>query len=197
MGMLDGINRIAKFEKISFEQYRKDFIDTFVKTYDDGLFELLDLNLPQIKGSMNLENIMRTIYDSIKLPKRATCGSAGYDFFMPIKTTIGVDKSVKIPTGIRCKMENGWVLTEFPRSGHGFKYGIHMANSVGIIDGDYYSSDNEGHIFIKLVNDSILAKPLTIKAGEAFCQGIFLPYGITYDDNVTKIRNGGLGSTSK
>lgn len=193
------IPRIAKFEKVSFKQYLKDFIDVYG---DDSFSVLVDAGLLPYKisgqyDSSALESVIKKIYDSIKLPTRATTGSAGYDFYMPFEIVVPANGVLKIPTGIRCKMENGWVLTEFPRSGHGFKYGIHMANSVGIIDGDYYSSDNEGHIFIKLVNDSILAKPLTIKAGEAFCQGIFLPYGITYDDNVTKIRNGGLGSTSK
>ena len=82
---------------------------------------------------------------------------------------------------------------------HGFKFGIHLANTGGIIDEDYYGSDNEGHIFIKLVNDSVLstAKPMEIKKGDAFCQGIFVPFGITVDDDATEIRNGGFGSTGK
>ena len=49
----------------------------------------------------------------------------------------------------------------------------------------------------KLVNDSVLAKKITIGQGEAFCQGIFVPFGITVDDDVTDVRNGGFGSTSK
>ena len=72
-----------------------------------------------------------------------------------------------------------------------------MANTTGIIDGDYYDSDNEGHIFIKLVNDSVLAKRIELKSGDAFCQGIFSPYGITIGDDVSEIRNGGFGSTDK
>ncbi len=171
------MNRIAKFEKVSFEQFKKDWIDTFGEVYP----------IDVIKG----------IYNALQLPKRATKGSAGYDFAAPIVIEIKPNETVKIPTGIRCKMEDGWVLKEYPRSGHGFKTGIHMANTVGIIDADYYYSDNEGHIFIKLVNDSILAKKVFISQGEAFCQGIFVPFGITIDDDVTDVRNGGLGSTSR
>ena len=67
----------------------------------------------------------------------------------------------------------------FPRSGLGFKYRLQLNNTVGIIDEDYFYSDNEGHIFIKLTNDSNEGKMLQIKAGEAFAQGIFVPFGIT------------------
>lgn len=178
------MNRIAKFEKVSKKQFKKDWLDTFPNEFS-GLDEKV------------IDNIIDEIYDSIKLPKRATSGSAGYDFYCPSNLELGVDKAVKIPTGIRCKMNSDWVLMGFPRSGHGFKYGIHLANTAGIIDEDYYYSDNEGHIFIKLVNDSIIgmAQPIEIKKGDAFCQGIFLPFGITEDDEVTKVRNGGFGST--
>ena len=72
-----------------------------------------------------------------------------------------------------------------------------MNNTVGIIDSDYYHSDNEGHIFAKITNDSNEGKTLSIKQGEGFIQGIFVEYGVTYDDEVTAIRNGGFGSTTK
>lgn len=173
------MNRIAKFEKVSFEQFKKDFLDTF----------------PEWKEFKDDE--IKIIYDNIKLPKRATVGSAGYDFFSPTHITLNKNASIKIPTGIRCRMNHGWVLKEYPRSGQGFKYGIHLANTVGIIDSDYYKSDNEGHIFMKLVNDSTLSQQVDIKTGEAFCQGIFVQYGITEDDEVIEQRNGGFGSTSK
>lgn len=177
------MNRIAKFEKVSFEQFKKDWLDTFGHKFNDDF------------DDDEIDNIVHNVYDVIKLPKRATSGSAGYDFFCPSNLTIPVGGTIKIPTGIRCKMENGWVLQCYPRSGHGFKYGIHLANTVGIVDEDYYGSDNEGHIFIKIVNDSSLAKTIDLKACDAFCQGIFVPYGITVDDDVTEIRNGGFGST--
>ena len=180
------MNRIAKFEKVSYEQFKKDWLDTFAAKFNE-----LD--------DETIEVIIRQIYNDIKLPKRATSGSAGYDFFCPSNIAVAMNGTMKIPTGIRCKMDSGWVLKAYPRSGHGFKFGIHLANTVGIIDEDYYGSDNEGHIFIKLVNDSVLstAKPVEIKNGDAFCQGIFVPFGITVDDEATEVRNGGFGSTSR
>lgn len=131
----------------------------------------------------------------IKLPERATVGSAGYDFFAPKDYTVAEGETVVIPTGVRCCMEPGWVLSLYPRSGMGFKYLVGLANTVGIIDSDYYYSDNEGHIMVKLVNRG--SEPLEIKKGKAFCQGIFTKYGVTIDDNAKDIRNGGFNSTNK
>ena len=93
-------------------------------------------------------------------------------------------------------MDMGWVLKCYPRSGLGFKYRLQFNNTVGIIDSDYFYSDNEGHIFAKLTNDTNEGKTVTIPAGTGFAQGIFVEYGITVDDDVTDIRNGGLGSTT-
>ena len=103
---------------------------------------------------------------------------------------------MKIPTGIRAQMEQEWVLKVYPRSGLGFKYRLQMNNTVGIIDSDYFYSDNEGHIFMKIMNDGREGKTVEIKAGEGFAQGIFLEYGITVDDEATEKRNGGFGSTT-
>lgn len=171
------MNRIAKFEKVSFDQFRKDYISCFNQYVD-------------IK-------YLQRIYDSIITPIRATKGSAGYDFMTPINIYLNPNESIKIPTGIRCKIENGWVLKCYPRSSLGFKYRMQIDNTVGIIDSDYYYSDNEGHIFIKITNDSNAGKILAINANEFFVQGIFCEYGITYDDNVENTRNGGIGSTHK
>jgi dUTP pyrophosphatase len=124
-----------------------------------------------------------------RLPERATAGSAGYDFFAPEDITL----PGTVKTGVRVKVIPGYVLCIFPRSGLGFKYGVRLANTVGVIDSDYYNADNEGHIMIKLECDT----PLTIKAGERFAQGIFLPFGITEDDNAAGERSGGFGSTGK
>ncbi|WP_281678341.1 dUTP diphosphatase [Eggerthia catenaformis] len=139
----------------------------------------------------------REIYDAIKLPKRATKGSAGYDFYAPYSFVLAPGETVTIPTGIRVKMNPSWVLTIFPRSGLGFKYRLQLNNTVGIIDSDYFYSDNEGHMFIKLTNDSKENKTLSINQGEGFAQGIFFTYGITEDDSTSETRNGGFGSTSK
>ena len=72
-----------------------------------------------------------------------------------------------------------------------------MNNTVGIIDSDYFFSDNEGHIFMKITNDSNEGKTVEVPAGTGFAQGIFMQYGVTIDDDVTEVRNGGFGSTTK
>ena len=92
-------------------------------------------------------------------------------------------------------MEGDWVLKLYPRSGLGFKFRLQLNNTVGIIDSDYYYSDNEGHIFAKITNDSKENKEIVLKTGDGFMQGIFLEYGITVDDEAEGIRNGGFGST--
>ena len=178
------MNRIAQFEKVSFKQFKKDWLDTFSHKYNDW-------------DDNEIDKAIYDIYTSIKLPKRATSGSAGYDFHCPSKLAIPLNGSIKIPTGIKCYMEEGWVLQCYPRSSHGFKHGSHLANTVGIIDKDYYNNENnEGHIFIKLVNDSTLAvSNVNIDTGDAFCQGILIPFGITYDDKTDETRIGGIGST--
>ena len=132
------MKRIAKFHKVSLEQFKKDWIDTF-----------------------------------------------------------GLDEEANIPTGIRVEMDPEWVLKCYPRSGLGFKYRLQLNNTVGIIDSDYFYSDNEGHMFSKITNDTNEEKTIDIAQGEGFMQGIFVEYGITVDDDVTDVRNGGFGSTTK
>ena len=170
------MKRIAKFHKVSWEQFEKDWVDTF--------------------GEQPEEKI-REIYEGIKLPKRATTGSAGYDFFAPVSFTLAPGETVKIPTGVRVEMAEDWVLCLYPRSGLGFKYRLQLDNSVGIIDSDYFYSDNEGHMFAKITNDAKQEKTLTVEKGQGFMQGIFVEYGITVDDDATAVRNGGFGSTTK
>ena len=137
----------------------------------------------------------REIYDGVKLPRRATLKSAGYDFFAPTRLTVAPHETVTVATGIRALMPDDWCLMIFPRSGLGFKYKLRLNNTVGIIDADYSDSDNQGHIFIRMTNESDV--PLVIEQGAAFAQGIFTRYLLTEDDDATELRNGGLGSTSK
>lgn len=172
------MRRIAKFYKVSKEQFQKDWIDTFGESGEQG-------GTPE------------DIYQEIKLPRRATAGSAGYDFFAPVDVTLKPGETIKIPTGIRVEMEQEWVLKCYPRSGLGFKYRLQLNNTVGIIDSDYFYSDNEGHMFAKITNDSNEERTVKIKKGDGFMQGIFVEYGITVDDDVTDVRNGGFGSTTK
>ena len=133
-------------------------------------------------------------YENIILPRRATSGSAGYDFIAPYDFTLEPSEEIIIDTGIRARISEGWVLVILPRSGSGFKYGVRLANTAGVIDSDYFNADNEGHIKIKLVGGT---KSYSVKAGDAFAQGIFLPYGITEDDDCKEERHGGFGSTGK
>ena len=170
------MNKIAKFEKVSFSQYLKDFKNTF-EDFD--------------------EEEIKIIYDRITLPKRATKGSAGYDIYTPFSFKLVPGESIKIPTGIKVKIEDGWVLQIFPRSGLGFKYRLQLDNTVGIIDSDYYGALNEGHIFCKITNDTYEEKCVEVLYNQAFAQGIFLPFGITVDDEADEVRTGGFGSTTK
>lgn len=166
--------RIARFYKVSLKQFAEGC------------------------GDLGLEEKeVERIYREIALPRRATSGSAGYDFFTPIPVVLKPGQTAKIPTGIRVEMEEDWVLKCYPRSGLGFRYRLQLNNTVGIIDSDYFYSDNEGHIFAKITNDTNEEKCLELKAGDGFMQGVFVEYGITVDDRADGVRNGGFGSTSK
>ena len=154
--------RVARFEKVSLRRFVADWVATF----------------PQ----QTVEQAVAA-YERIRLPERATSGSAGYDLFAPVGFELGAGEGIKIPTGLRVLIEEGWVLTIYPRSGLGFKYRFQLDNSVGVIDSDYAHSDNEGHIFMRMTNDSREGKTLIVPSGTAFAQGIFLPFGITVDDH--------------
>lgn len=185
------MQKMSKFYKVSYEQFRSDWLNTFFEDERDYICPVTK------KVKQEIDNYIRKIYDNIKLPKRATMQSAGHDFYIPDGFTLKAGDNIKIPTGIRCEMYDGWVLMIYPRSGLGFKYGLKLANTIPVIDGDYFEADNEGHIFVKLTNDSTLAKDIEFKTGDAFCQGVFLPFGITLDDNTTEQRIGGFGSTGR
>ena len=164
-----------KFEKVSLKQFIKD-VKSCAPGLNDSDYELM--------------------YNALKIPKRATKGSAGYDLFAPFSFQLKAGESIKIPTGIRVLLDIDKFLAIYPRSGLGFKYKLQLWNGVAIIDSDYYNSDNEGHIFIKLYNDSPEGKTLLIEQGEAFAQGIIQQYFLTDNDNADGIRNGGFGSTT-
>ena len=159
-----------RFEKVSYNQYAS----------------ATDKNMDLFKE-----------YNEIKLPKRATTGSAGYDFFAPFDFSLEAGQTIKIPTGIRVLLDSDKFLAIYPRSGLGFKFRVQLDNTVGIVDSDYSDSDNEGHIFIKVTNDGREGKTVTVKSGEAFAQGVIQQYCVTDDDNTDGIRNGGFGSTTK
>lgn len=165
----------ARFTKVSFDQFKKDWIKTFPEDENNNKY-------------------IRDIYNNIKLPKRSTSKSAGYDFFIPMDVIFSIGGAMMIPTGIRCaNMPDDIVLMIYPRSGLGTKYRLVPANLTAVIDADYADSDNEGHIFIKIVNDG--DNEVELESGKAFCQGILFKYDTTEDDNCNNIRNGGFGST--
>ena len=171
------MKQVAKFEKVSFDQFKKDvqkYFENIRKTNDE----------------------IRELYEQIELPTRATKGSAGYDFKSPIPFILHKDKPTIIPTGIRVKIDDGWVLKLYPRSGLGFKYGLKLLNTTGIIDSDYYNSDNEGHIMLKMLHTEG-EYMIPFYTGDKIMQGVFVEYGITKNDVSNETRNGGFGSTDK
>lgn len=161
------MHRVARFLTVSRERFDADWKECF----------------PDIPAP----------YDALRLPRRATAGSAGYDFFCPLDVELNPGETIKIPTGIRARIQPGWVLMLFPRSGLGFKYRVMLNNTVGVIDADYFDALNEGHMFVKLYNAG--DRPLRLSQGDAFAQGVFLPFGITEDDAADAPRTGGFGST--
>ena len=168
---------MSHFEKVSYERWNKD----------NG-----------IKGLS--EKGRREWYDAIKLPEQATASSAGCDFFMPFSLHLEPGSTFRIATGVRWVTENtaedrSKVLLIYPRSSLGFKYGIRLSNTVGVIDADYCDSDNEGHIIISLQNPS--DKMVTLEEGKPFAQGIVVRYEIPDGAGSDKARNGGFGSTDR
>lgn len=154
----------------------------------------------QFYADSNMDNpyTCEEIYNEIKLPTRATQYSAGYDFFAPEDFVIPSNTAIKIVTGVRWVCEEGEknrVLLIAPRSGMGFKYGVRLMNTMGVVDADYCDSKNEGDIMIKLFNPSNEA--IRVKKGEAFAQGIITTYFTCDGDNVKAKRDGGFGSTTK
>ena len=134
--------------------------------------------------------------EDVVLPRIATEGSAGADFFAPFDISLKAGEEIKVPTGIKAHCHKYTRLSIVPKSGLGFKYYTRLANTIGTVDADYYGNPgNDGCIFVKLRNEG--SKDLFIAKGEAFCQGIFEPYIPDRDLNSqgTKARIGGFGST--
>ena len=164
------MNKIRGFERVSFQQWDKD-----------------NEIVPESKD----------VWESIKLPKRATSRSAGYDIYSPVDFVLQPSWEIKIPLGWKVYMQADELFTIIPRSGLGFKYYLRLANTTGLIDSDYFNNPgNEGHSWIKLRNEGSV--DVSIKAGEGIAQGIFQKYLLAdEDDFVGEGRVGGFGSTSK
>lgn len=175
---------VAKFEKVSLEQYIKSRMKLDKGAFPDDVYQ-------------KLYDKYCSEWEKIVLPRRATGGSAGYDFFLPADHIVYPEwddmwkLNEPICTGIRAIIDPGYVLLLYPRSGLGFRYGLRLSNTTGIIDSDYANADNEGHIMAKMT----ACTDIDLKAGDRFMQGVFVPYGITVDDEVSGVRTGGFGST--
>ena len=118
------------FHKVSF--------DEFCRAWND-LYKITD------------KDLLTSFYDNIMLPKHSTKDSAGYDFFPYFDFKIYKGTSMVIPTGIKCALGRGFSLDLYPRSGDGFKFKMEIANTIGIIDKDFFNNPkNEGHIMVKL-----------------------------------------------
>ena len=166
---------MSHFEKVSFEQWKADC----------GLSEAGDDEL-------------RRLHEAIVMPAQATAGSAGMDFNMPYGLKLEAGAKVKIASGIRWVTddnEKDRVLLMMPRSGLGFKYGIRLSNTVGVIDSDYCNADNEGHIVVALENPS--NECVMLDEGKPFVQGIIVRYELADGAVSGGERHGGFGSTSK
>ena len=136
----------------------------------------------------------------INLPMRKTKYSAGYDIEAAEDTVVPSFKKGMSPTlvktGLKSYMQEDEVLLLYNRSSNPKKKGLIMANSVGVIDKDYYENpDNDGHFMFAFFN--IKDEDIVIKKGEAIGQAIFQKYLITDNDNAEGERIGGFGSTSK
>lgn len=184
---------MIKFEKVSLGEYIKSRMPK-----DDMSKETSDKYVKQYTKE----------WEDIKLPTRSTSGSAGYDFYMPFDTTIhapyinvragfygDIMRDWKIfPTGIRFVTDEDDVfLMCAPRSGLGFKNISRLANTIGVIDLDYWQSANEGHIMAKMTADVTVDIP----KDKAFMQAIITTFRKTDADNTTAKRDGGFGSTDK
>ena len=168
-----------RFQFVSSEQYVKDCLGDKPRDFN------------------TVSNIIEE-YKELKLPKRATKYSAGYDFFAPCDIVLNPGQEVVIPTGIKCELDEDKFLAIYPRSGLGFKFKERLANTVGIIDCDYFNNEkNEGHIMIKICNENNQMKKIVIQKGTAFAQGIITQFFKVENDTSNEVRNGGFGSTTK
>ena len=165
------------FEKVSFAEYKNSRLKTN---------KLLSIQ------------VIEEEYENIELPKRGTSESAGYDFHIPYHLDMKYNMNQLLPTGIRLvadKLDMNYVMLLFPRSSVGFKKGLMLTNTCGVIDKDYYKADNEGHILISF--SEVVRKDVVFEQGDRVVQGLIVPNLIVSNDSAEEERTGGLGSTGK
>ena len=173
------MKRIAEFYKVSFDQFKADFINIFPNTN-------------------KTEEQLKELYDNIKLPERATKCSAGYDFFLPFDISLKAGEEITIPTGIRFWSKKDYAMLFMSKSGLGSRNRLQLNTAISIIESDYFYSDNEGHLLARIIHDSRKKDDiLNLSAGKGYLQGVFVRFGITKSDRASGKRNGGFGSTNK
>ena len=176
---------MIKFERVS---RFPDAVLPIRKTAHSAGYDLAvaeDICVPPVVNHIKtLDNQYTTYISTLNLKEVAT-----------LTKTLGA-KPTLVSTGVKCQLDPGYYLELSPRSSTPLKYWLVMANSVGIIDADYYNNpDNEGEIFLQLINLS----PFNIQLhkGDVIGQGIIKKYEVTDDDKAIGERLGGFGSTSK
>ena len=170
---------VAFFEKISKKAY-----DAYLENHKDDV--------------VNGHPHAYVAYDDVKMPVRKTVGSSGHDIYLTESICLAPGETIIVPTFLKCRMDMQFTMLAIPKSGLGFKYQMMLSNTVGLIDADYYNCEsdddsNEGHIMIKLVNAG--GREINLEAGSAFCQALFVPYGVADQSVDFKTRSGGFGST--
>ena len=142
------------------------------------------------------KEVMNWVENNLKLPTRSTSNAAGYDFILPVDITIPAGKQVVIPTFIKSQLDFDKVLELYPRSSYGIKKGLSLANTVGVIDADYYNNqDNEGHILVCYRNNT--ETDVNLSQGDKFVQGVIKQFFVVEDDAYGQgnLRTGGIGSS--
>lgn len=150
------MEKVAKFEKVKE--------DAFVNDITSSMFDMFDADALEI-------------YDNLKTPSRDDESAVAYDFYAPVDIRLEPGQTVKIPTGFKIHLKDGYALLIFPKRRLADKYSLRLANTLSVIDGKSHK-ESDGDILVKLVNSSSEQKTVEIHQGEAFVQGVIVKCGI-------------------
>lgn len=198
------MNIDARFEKISKYKDDEGIIIPYRKTADSAGYDFYcaedTVIFPAVDiGADFLAKLSKKISANSENKEQALTEWLNKNKYLTLDEMAALNKEFNtkvnlVPTGIKCYLPHGYYLQLSVRSSLPLKHWLIMANSIGVIDADYYNNpDNEGHIYFQLIN--LGQYPIIIKKGDCFGQGIILPYNITNEDNTTAARVGGFGST--
>ena len=210
------MNRVAEFKKVSFEQWSKEVAMVYCERYEilckeekaalENVYEektarVIIEDFANKKEASIVQYLkgygehFRYNWENLIIPKRATKGSAGHDISAPYFINIMPGETKRIPTGLRCKMDENYVMHIYPRSSMAIKHKMLISNTIPVVDSDYYYADNEGHIILYIENRG--DEWLHIKEFNTFAQAVFVPFGVADTEEVKGIRTGGFGSTGR